>query len=157
MKNFFKKQPKLPQGPTVEDRLAALESKIEAERILKEEAEAAKQQVELELAAAKTAISANEEELTLFRDQAKANEEKRNSSEPWVEVVGESIDPVKGIEIKLDWNDAFIKFLQASGIQGTDEDVIVQKWLALLYQDLFETLEDRAINTKSDKTVSDYL
>lgn len=128
---------------TLEERLAALESNVETERV-------ARQEVEDKLAKAN-------QELSILRETAKEHEEKKNSSDPWVEVVGESIDPVRGIEIRLDWNAAFIQYLKENGITGRDEDTAVQKWLAFLYQDMVETLEQKAIDNSDIPKVSDFL
>ncbi|PPD55737.1 MAG: hypothetical protein CTY12_00325 [Methylotenera sp.] len=138
---FKKKQ----VGPTVEERLNTLETKLQ------EETEA-KIQLEQELESASS-------ELTVLREQVKEHEDKKNSTEPWVEVVGESIDPVRGIQIKLDWNDAFIQYLKENGITGKDEDTAIQKWLALLYHDLVDNLEQRIIDNsdKYENRASEYL
>lgn len=142
MFGLFKKK---PTGPTVEERLNALEAKLQEETN-------AKLQLEQEL---ETASS----ELTVLREQVKEHEDKKNSPEPWVEVIGESIDPVRGIQIKLDWNDAFIQYLKENGITGKDEDTAIQKWLALLYHDLINNLEQRIIDNsdKFENRASEYL
>lgn len=85
-----------------------------------------------------------EEQQKQFEEQQSATAERefhpdreryKNSTTPWVEIVGEEIDPDKGIRIKLDWNDAFIKHLKDNNFQGSDEVGIVQKWLAnIAYQ-----------------------
>lgn len=137
---WFKSKPK---KPTVEERLALLEENIEKERMAKEEAE---QQLHTAQA-----------ELTILREQSAQYESKRNSPEPWVEVTGESIDPVKGIEIRLDWNEAFIQYLKENGITAKDEDMAVQKWLALLYQDLIEKFESKILDNKDRQTESDFI
>ncbi len=59
-------------------------------------------------------------------------DKKRNSSEPWVEVIGEHIDDEGRIEIQLDWNDAFIKYLRRNNFRGATDDILVQAWLAAL-------------------------
>lgn len=59
-------------------------------------------------------------------------DEKRKSSEPWVEVIGEKMDKEGLIELQLDWNDAFIKYLRQHGFRGATDDVIVQQWLISL-------------------------
>jgi len=56
-------------------------------------------------------------------------EVKRNSSEPWVEVVGEKINDDGQIELQLDWNAPFIKYLRLNGFRGATDDIIVQQWL----------------------------
>ncbi len=150
MKNLFKRALK---GPSVEERLAALETLLseqtQAREIAEAELLATKKKADQELANANT-------ELVILKEKQKEYDNKRNSNEPWVEVIGETVDPVKGIEIKLDWNDKFIDYLKESGIKASDEDTIVQKWLAMLYHDLFEKLEQKVIDNSDKKTDSDF-
>lgn len=68
------------------------------------------------------------------------NEDKKKSKEPWVQVIGEDIDPERGIKIELDWNDAFVKYLKQNGYTGTSDEAIVQKWLAHMYKHTMETM-----------------
>lgn len=96
-----------------------------------------------------------EAELNVFRLQEAADDEKRNGVEPWVEIKSDGIDGVKGIHIELDWNEAFIEYLKDAGIKGPTEDAVVQRWIAFLYQDLIERLEDEAINNDIRGTVKD--
>lgn len=149
MFGLFKKK---PVRPTIEERLNSLETKLQQELEEKQQLEEQKLQLETEL---ETASS----ELTVLREIAKEHEDKKNSPEPWVEVVGESIDPVRGIQIKLDWNDAFIQYLKENGITGKDEDTAIQKWLALLYHDLVSNLEQRIIDNSDrlENRTSEYL
>lgn len=60
----------------------------------------------------------------------------RNSPEPWVEVIGNSYDSEKNLKVQLDWNDAFIRYLRVNGFTGATDDVVVQKWLAGLSNNL---------------------
>ena len=60
------------------------------------------------------------------------DEDRKSSTEPWVEIRGSTVDPVKGIQIELDWNDAFIQYLKDNNFTGRDDETIVQKWLAAL-------------------------
>ncbi len=66
---------------------------------------------------------------------AEEREKKRLSAEPWVEVVGEKIDEDGRIELQLDWNAAFVKYLRLNGFRGATDDVLVQAWLAALEKD----------------------
>lgn len=77
-----------------------------------------------------------QEEVRNLIKQTKEEEDKARyeSNEPWVNVVSERVDPENGVELKLDWNKAFIKYLQAHGIRGRSEDEIVDKWLRTLGQ-----------------------
>jgi hypothetical protein len=90
-----------------------------------------------------------EAEVTVFRDQQQHNIDKKNSNIPWMDIVHEYYDADKGYVIKLDWNDAHIHWLIDNGINGKDEDTIVQKYLALLYQDQMTKLEDKMISNSS--------
>jgi hypothetical protein len=55
--------------------------------------------------------------------------ERKESDEPWVELMGGDIDPEKGLQMQLDWNDAFIDQLRAKGYKGTSEGSLVAEWL----------------------------
>lgn len=81
----------------------------------------------------------------------------KNSTEPWVEIKSSSVDPVKGLMIELDWNDAFVQYLKDNGIQGRDDETLVQKWVALLYENLINGLEEQAVENSDKIKVSDYV
>jgi hypothetical protein len=59
-----------------------------------------------------------------------------NSSEPWVNVFSRGHDIERGIELKIFWNPAFIKYLKDHGIEGDTEEAAVQDWLAMLNIDI---------------------
>lgn len=61
------------------------------------------------------------------------------SPEPWVEIIG-WVETDQGVKVELEWNDAFIDFLKVEGVSGTDEDQVVQKWVALLLQNIAEDM-----------------
>ena len=67
-------------------------------------------------------------------EEEKAEKEK----EPWVDIKGIMEDPKNGIRVDLDWNDAFVDYLRENGITGADDEVVVQKWITMLYRDLIE-------------------
>lgn len=83
-------------------------------------------------------------------------EAKKNSDTPWVEITSDSYDKLKGIHIALDWNEAFIDYLIDNGINGVDEETIVQKWLALLYDDLLVKMEQQSIDNSDIMGPSDF-
>lgn len=103
-----------------------------------------------------TQLETVKEEVGVFRQQAAEDEARRNGPEPWVEIKSESVDPVKGIQIELDWNGAFIQYLKEAGLKGRDEETIVQKWIAFLYQDLIEKLEKQVIDNSDKPRVNDF-
>lgn len=65
-------------------------------------------------------------------------ETEKESSEPWVQVLGADPDPENGIKIELDWNQAFVDYLREQGIVGTEDEQVVQRWLTLLLQEMTE-------------------
>lgn len=104
----------------------------------------------------KTNLSSVETELKFYKTKEEEDEAKRSSEVPWVEVKSDSYDKVKGIQIALDWNDAFIAYLIENGITGRDDDTIIQKWLALLYQDLILKLDQQSIDNSDIITAGDF-
>jgi hypothetical protein len=81
-------------------------------------------------------------------------EKYRDSKEPWVTIIGDSISE-DGIQIALDWNDAFITYLKSQGIAGADETQIVQKWLAMISQQTAEKMAKLYVDT--DGKVSEFM
>lgn len=130
-------------------RFNALAAGIAAEREAREAAEQAKASLETELAETK-------EQVGIYRAQEEADRAKREGTEPWVEIKSADYSEVKGIQIELDWNEAFIQYLKDNGIKGKDEELTVQKWLAFLYQDLIDRLEQKAIDRSDKPRVNDF-
>lgn len=98
-----------------------------------------------------------EKQLAVVREKEEKDKAKYDSKDPWVEIRSADFSDVRGFRIELDWNEAFTQHLKESGIKGSNEEEIVQKWLALLYQNLIEKLESKAIDKKDEKTVGDYV
>ena len=69
---------------------------------------------------------------------------------PWFQLETTELDPVKGLQIKLDWNEAMIQHLRDNGHTGRDDEVLVQKWLAMLYEDIISQLEQKLIELNTD-------
>lgn len=63
----------------------------------------------------------------------------KESPEPWVEIVS-WVDTEQGVKVELEWNDAFIDHLKVEGVTGTDEDQIVQKWVAVLLHNVADDM-----------------
>lgn len=79
----------------------------------------------------------------LFKKKSELTPEElaqKNSNEPWVKIVGQANDPKKGVEIELDWNDAFVVYLKRNGYNGVDDKAIVRQWLGDLYNHLFASM-----------------
>lgn len=112
---------------------------------------------EAELEAVKSQLEATTEELNVFRKQEEADKEKYNSVEPWIEIKSDGIDPIKGMVIECDWNPAFIQFLKENGITAKDENVAVQKYIAMLYEDIVNKMEQQIVDNSDKKPkVSDF-
>lgn len=59
----------------------------------------------------------------------------QNSDVPWVEVLGNGsteIDDRGFVQLKLDWNPAFIRYLNENGIKEKTDELSVQKWISSL-------------------------
>lgn len=70
-------------------------------------------------------------------------EKKKKASKilhPRIEIVGSVDDPKKGLKIEMNWNPDFTFYLRNNGYSGPSDDVIVQKWLAILYAQLIEDI-----------------
>ena len=67
-----------------------------------------------------------------------------NSPTPWVKLVGILEDAERGIEVKLDWNDAFVNELKEKGYVGIDDNQMVQKWLVMLTMNVAQDMNDEA-------------
>lgn len=76
-----------------------------------------------------------------------ARNTKRNSKEPWVEIVSENYDDsTQQVEMKLDWNQAFINMLKSNGYTGRDEQEIIDKWFKSLVGSIAEDLNKRGFD-----------
>lgn len=82
-------------------------------------------------------------------------EKMKTSSEPWVDVLM-WVETPTGVKYQLDWNDAFIKHLENNGIQGTDEDQTVQKWVALLLRSSADNMDSKLTDDSSEKLESNF-
>lgn len=92
--------------------------------------------------------SKNEVDNNKFFDQIKTDEMNMDETppddptEPWVHIKGMVHDPEMGIQIELDWNDAFVKFLRDNGITGSNDNAVVQKYLAMLHRQMLEHYQE---------------
>ena len=84
-------------------------------------------------------------ELDSIKKQQLTSAEKKNGITPWVDVHSAEFDPEKGVQVELDWNTAFISYLRQNGITGKTEELVIQKWLALLYDDLLSKIEVESV------------
>lgn len=88
-----------------------------------------------ELAAFKTEF--REEILKAAAEQAVAAKEaevkaKYDSDEPYVSIVSGDFTREGGVQLRLDWNAAFITYLRANGFTGATDEAIVDRWITSL-------------------------
>jgi hypothetical protein len=75
----------------------------------------------------------------------KAEEDLKAQQEPWVDIKGWVESPEHGLKIELDYNSAFITYLRSAGITGIDDDQVVQKWLAMVSQNVSNNILEQEI------------
>ncbi len=80
---------------------------------------------------------------------AKYVEEMKASSSPWVDITGWS-ETNEGVKVELEWNDAFIDYLAANGVTGTDEEATVQRWVTLLMRDMADQMDQELRDEAGD-------
>ena len=79
-------------------------------------------------------------------EKVETNSEEKQKKEPWVEVVSDGVDPIKGIHMKLDWNPEFVVYLRQHGYTGASEETVVGKWLVDLYKHISDQIEGQQRN-----------
>jgi len=82
--------------------------------------------------------------VTEAEERKKYFDKMKESPEPWVEIVS-WVDTEQGVKVELEWNDAFIDHLKVEGVTGTDEDQIVQKWVAVLLHNVADDMGGSAV------------
>ena len=78
-------------------------------------------------------ISSLREQLSSLQktvDELNHLRDRKDSDEPWFEFVGGEVHPEHGLELRLDWNDAFIEQLKRQGYKGTSDDEIIAQYVA---------------------------
>lgn len=90
------------------------------------------------------------DQLTFLRKESEKAAEQKNSNEPWVDVRSAEFNTERGVQIELDWNDAFISYLKENGFKGKTELLIVQRWLILLYGDMITRLEEESLEESAE-------
>ena len=75
--------------------------------------------------------------------------DKHNNIEPWFTIVAEGLDPIRGIQTTMDWNDAFLQYLKDSGFADKDEFIKKKKWILILHEDTISKIEERIIENST--------
>lgn len=101
-----------------------------ASEILREHRDKEQQRIEEERKNHKEKVNEAKENLETLGNEMK------NSPEPFVNVLSIGFNAENGIEVKLDYNQAFIRYLHAAGIKGKNEEETIRMWLAHLNYDI---------------------
>ena len=79
----------------------------------------------------------NEEKKKIESYNSKLREERMNSDDPWIEVLGDEYDEeTQQVNVKLDWNKAFVKVLRTNGYSGSNDESIINRYLKSLSESL---------------------
>lgn len=109
----------------VKDAGEALEALVVAFRLEADEKIAAQREELLKLVTEKSG--------DLFKEALAEDRRRRyESDEPYVEIVGEKFDSEGGVGLRLDWNQAFVKYLKDNGFSGPTDETIVDNWVTSL-------------------------
>lgn len=77
-----------------------------------------------------------------FQQGAAENKKEEEKDTPKVEIIGAVHHPEKGVQLNLDWNPEFVEYLRGNGITGADDEVVVQKWITMLFRDMMEETKE---------------
>jgi len=145
---------KLLETTEVKERrlLAEKEKKEEDRRQLKEELinsdemgelikkKAQEMVIEAEAAAKRKKEKEKEDHLKIvekaIEDVKTIGASMQDSNEPFCNVLSMGFDRVKGIRVSLDYNEAFIRYLNAAGIKASNEEETIRLYLAHLNYDI---------------------
>lgn len=59
---------------------------------------------------------------------------RKESDEPYINVISSNYSKERGIEMKLDWNNAMIKYLRSNGYNGISDEEIIEKYMADIFK-----------------------
>ena len=132
--------PLLVQIAALNERVVELSNRDE--EIVKDAGEALEELVAAFRTEADEKIAAQREELltaiteksgVLFKEALAEDRRRRyESDEPYVEIIGEKFDSEGGVGLRLDWNQAFVKYLKDNGFSGPTDEAIVDNWVTSL-------------------------
>jgi len=66
------------------------------------------------------------------------------------------VDAIRGVQMDMDWNEAFIQYLKDNGSTGRYDEIHIQKFLVMLYQELINRLDQRLIDKKDVEQTGDF-
>lgn len=126
---------------TIDAAIAGLRRHVDSENLLtSRQIEEVQEQHAAAIATLSTTLKASlQEELRaeaqqLFQAALEADRKKRyDADEPFVEIISEHFNEAEGgVQLRLDWNGAFIKHLKKNGFTGPSDEAIVDNWIVAL-------------------------
>lgn len=71
--------------------------------------------------------------------------------DPWVDIKSARVSEERGLEVELDWNEKFIKYLAEAGIKHKDPEVAVRIWMASLAENIVNSLDPKDVKESFDE------
>ncbi len=133
----------------IDSELSAVDEKMEDSVLSPDLIEAIKKQVTAEIVEEMKEKRVYEEKERDIRreseDLERANyiARMKDSDEPWCEMDSKVRDTEHGSRVQMEWNDAFIVYLKEAGLQGSDDEQLIQQYLTLLLRDTVDKYEER--------------
>lgn len=81
----------------------------------------------------------------------KQDKDLKESDTPWVKLESGTVTVDNAIELKLDYNPAFVSYLKQECNFSGDEHQIVQKWLGALMREMFTEGKNDALDIFNQK------
>jgi len=142
---------KKPSRPTIEEQLATIGNRLDAQDAEKQRLEREKETLERKNKELLQSIEELRATVTLLAEETNKRKARYEAKEPWIEIASDGFDEVKGIALGLDWNDAMIQYLKDNGITGSSDEDVMRKYIAFLYEDLVGKLEAAVTEQSSSK------
>lgn len=59
---------------------------------------------------------------------------RKNSDEPYFEVLSTSFSKEKGVQMKFDWNNAMVNYLRSNGYNEIDDADVIEKYISDVFK-----------------------
>lgn len=66
--------------------------------------------------------------------------------DPWMIIEANGENTLKGLKIKIDWNEAMVQHMKDKGHNIRDENVLMQHFLVQLYEHVIQLLEWKSVD-----------
>lgn len=85
-----------------------------------------------------------EENMDDYKRYREEKEMLKNGDEPWVDFESKVVDDDGRVEVKMDWNSAFIDYLKKTGFKGSAEEMVSTYFASLVREAGDELTEEQA-------------